>query len=161
LYSGLLAGAVAARSGAPGLLDPEVAAGNEQSRELDRQLEQVAAYHQLLERLSDDLIARRRTLPEAAGGLAASGQGRDPGWLCYLARVYPGRSEQARLAANLVYRALCRLQAGSPADEETARRLAADYRACYGVPFTFPENRGEWPPPSWQAAAVRDWTQGS
>jgi hypothetical protein len=49
-------------------------------------------------------------------------------------RLYPGRSEEASVAAALVYFTLFRLADGSPGDEETARRLAADYRACYGVP---------------------------
>jgi hypothetical protein len=145
LYSGLLVGAVAARSVAPGLLDdPEVAAVSDRSQDLDQQLQQAEAYHRLLERLSADLLARRRTLPEAGGLLAASDQGRNRDWLRELGRVYPGRSEQARLAANLVYCALRRLRGGSPAEEETARRLAADYRACYGVAFTLPDDTAEW-----------------
>ena len=155
LYSGLLTVAVAGRSVAPGLCDPEVAAVSDQSRDLDRQRQQVGAYQQLLERLSADLIARRRPLPEAVSLLAASERGRSPDWLRYLGRAYPGRSEQARLGANLVYRALFLLQAGSSVDEETARRLAADYQACYGVSFTLPED-GTGRPPWWQAAGKGD-----
>jgi hypothetical protein len=152
LYSGLLAVAVVGRSVAPGLCDPEVAAVSDRSRDLDRQRERVGAYQQLLERLSADLIARRRTLPEAVGLLAASEQGRSPDWLRYLGRAYPGRSEQARLAANLVYRALFLLHEGSSVDEETARRLGADYRGCYGVSFTLPDDVAGRPPWWWAAS---------
>jgi hypothetical protein len=153
LYSGLLAVAVAARSVAPGLRDPEVAAGSDHSRDLDRQREQVGVYQQLLERLGADLIARRRTLPEAVVLLAESEQGRSPDWVRDLGRAYPGRSEQARLAANLVYRALFLLRGGSSVDEETARRLAADYRECYGVPLTLPAEGGSIPP-CWRFISV-------
>jgi hypothetical protein len=38
------------------------------------------------------------------------------------------------VAAGLVYFTLFRLHDGDPADEDTARRLAAEYRACYGAP---------------------------
>jgi hypothetical protein len=153
LYSGLLAWAVAGRSVAPGLCDPEVAAVSDRSRDLDRQRERVGAYQQLLERLSADLIAGRRTLPEAVGLLAESERGRSPDWLRYLGRAYPGRSEQARLAANLVYHALFLLQGGSSVDEETARRLAADYRQCYGIPLTLPAEGGPIPP-CWRVVSV-------
>jgi hypothetical protein len=139
LYSGFLAGAVAACSPSGGVLDPELAASLEQSQHLDRQLKQAEAYHQLLEQLGADVIARRLSLPEAAGRLAASEQGRNPGWLHYLSRLYPDRSDQALLAANLIYCTLFSLQEGNSADEESARRLAADYRACYGVSFKFPD----------------------
>jgi hypothetical protein len=161
LYSGLLAGAVAARSVAPALLDPEGAVASEQGRDLDQQRKQVGDYQRLLERLSGDLLARRRTLPDAVGLLAESEQGRSPGWLRDLGRVYPGRSEQARLAANLVHHALSSLQEGNSTDEETARRLAADYRACYGVLFTFPDTMAEWPPLWWRGASPVDCAEGS
>jgi hypothetical protein len=139
LYSGFLAGAVAACSPSGGL-DPELAATIKQGRHLDRQLQQAEAYHQLLERLGADVIAGRLSLPEATAELGASGQGRNPNWLRYLGRLYPDRSEQARLAANLVYFALETLQEANSVDEESARRLTADYRACYGVSFKFPDD---------------------
>jgi hypothetical protein len=138
LYSSLLAVAVAAPSVAPGLLDAEMAAQSTRTRDLDRQLQQVEVYHQFRERLSDDLIARRRTLPEAASLLADFARQRKPDWLGGLGRFYPGRCEQACVAACLVDDTLFRLQDGDPAAEETARRLVSDYRACYGVPFTLP-----------------------
>jgi hypothetical protein len=64
-----------------------------------------------------------------------------------------GRSEQASVAASLVY-TLFRLRDGDPADKDTARRLAANYRACYGVPLTLPEPaKGAAIPPCWRAIA--------
>jgi hypothetical protein len=92
----------------------------------------------LLDELGADVLARRRSLAEAAGLLAASGQGHNPNWLSYLARLYPGRSPEARLAANLLYSVLFSLEESNAANEDSARRLAADYRACYGVTFQFP-----------------------
>jgi hypothetical protein len=59
---------------AAGPLDPgSVLVGQDldaQSRELDRQLQSTDAHRELLDRLSADLIAGRRTLPEAAAELA-------------------------------------------------------------------------------------------
>jgi hypothetical protein len=66
-------------------------------------------------------------------------------------RQYPGRSEQASVAASLVYYTLFRLRDGDPGDEDTARRVAADYRACYGAPLTLPEPaKGAALPPCWE-----------
>jgi hypothetical protein len=99
----------------------------------------------LLERLSADLIAHRCTLPEAASTAAP---------LRGAGKHYPGRSEQASVAASLVYYTLFRLH-DDPADEETARRLAAESRACYGVPLTLPEPaKGAAIPPCWRAAGL-------
>jgi hypothetical protein len=55
-----------------------------------------------------------------AGDENVGGDGRPPG---------RGRSEEAAAACALVYFTLFRLHDGDPADEETARRLAAGYRA--------------------------------
>jgi hypothetical protein len=139
LYSGVLAGTVAACSVSDGGLDPELAATVARSRSLEQQIKQAEAYHRLLETLAADVIARRRTLADAARLLAASEQGRSPAWLHYLERLYPGRPVQACFAANLIYCALFSLHEGNSADEDCARRLADDYRACYGVAFTLPD----------------------
>jgi hypothetical protein len=109
----------------------------------------------LLTRLSADLSAGLRTLPEAATLLADFSRQHKPEWLRGAGKRYPGRSEQASVAASLVYYTLFRLQEGNPADEDTARRLAADYRACYGVPLPLPEPaKGAALPPCWQAASA-------
>jgi hypothetical protein len=120
-----------------------------ESRELDRQLQSTDAHRELLQRLSADLIAGRRTLPEAATLLADFSRRSKPEWLRWAGKRYPGRSEQASVAASLVYYTLFRLQEGNPADEDTARRLAADYRAGYGMPFTLPADKGAPIPPGW------------
>jgi hypothetical protein len=55
-----------------------------QSRELDRQLQSTDAHRELLDRFSADLIAGRRTLPEAAGLLADFSRQRWPEWFTSL-----------------------------------------------------------------------------
>jgi hypothetical protein len=139
LYSGFLAGTVAAGSVSGGGLDPEVTAKIAEGQALEQKLKNAEDYHRLLERLAGEVIARRRSVSESASLLAASRQGRSPGWLRYLGRLYPGRSEEARLAANLIYCSLFSLQEGNSVDEACARRLAAEYRACYGVSFKLPD----------------------
>jgi hypothetical protein len=110
-----------------------------QSRELDRQSPNTDAHREVLTRLSADLIAGRRTLPEVVTVLADFARQRKPDWLRRVGRSYPGRSEEAAAACALVYCTLFRPHDGDPEDEETARRLAAEYRACYGIPLTLPE----------------------
>jgi hypothetical protein len=67
-------------------------------------------------------------------------------------RRYPGRSEEADVAASLVYSTLFRLRDGNPEDEATARRLF-EYRPCYGVPLTLPKPAKSGAiPPCWRAA---------
>jgi hypothetical protein len=78
-----------------------------------------------------------------------------PEWLRSVGRRYPGRSQQAAVACALVYFTLFRLHDGNPADEERARRLAAEYRTCYRVPLTLPEPaKGAAIPPCWRAAGL-------
>jgi hypothetical protein len=126
-----------------------------QSRELDRQLQNTDAHHDRLDRLSADLIAGRRTLPEGVTVLADFARQRKPDRLRRVGRSYPGRSEEAAVAAALVYFTLFRLHDHNPEDEETARRLAADYRACYGTPLTLPSPaNGAAIPPCWRAAGL-------
>jgi hypothetical protein len=125
-----------------------------QSLELDRRLQTTDAHPELLVRLSADLIAGRCTLPDAGTELADFSRQSKPEWLRGAAKRYPGRSEQAGVAVAVVYFTLFRLQDGNPADEDTARRLAAEYRACYGIPLTLPEPaRGAAVPPCWRDVA--------
>jgi hypothetical protein len=101
---------------------------------VDRQLQSIDAHRELLDRLSTDLIAGRRTLPEAADLLADFSRRRAGGWSRVVGRRHPGRSEEAAAACALVDFTLSGLHDGDPEEEATARRLAADYRACYGAP---------------------------
>jgi hypothetical protein len=89
-------------------------------------LQSTDAHRAVLERLSADLIAGRGTLPEAADLLADFSRRRTGEWLRGVGRRYPGRSEEAVVAASLVYFTLFRLHDGDPQDEAAARRLAAD-----------------------------------
>jgi hypothetical protein len=117
-------------------------------------LQNTDAHREVLERLSADLVARRRTLRDAATELADFSRRRWPEWLLVVGRRYPGRSEEAGVAASLVYFTLFSLRDGNPEEEATARRLAADYRACYGAPLTLPEPaKGAAIPPSWRSVA--------
>jgi hypothetical protein len=141
--------------GAPGLPESDLEA---ESRELDRQLQNTDAHRELLDWLSADLIAGRRTLPEATDLLADFSRQRTGEWLRGVGRRYPGRSEKAAAACALVYFTLFCPHDGNSEDEKTARRLAAGYRACSGVPLTLPEpKRGAAVPPCWRdAGLVRD-----
>jgi hypothetical protein len=113
------------------------------------------AHRELLDRLSADLIAGRRSLPEAADLLADFSRQRKGEWLRAVARRYPDRSEEAAVACALVYFTLFCLHDGNPEDEKTARRLAAEYRACYGVLLTLPEPvQLAAVPPCWRAAGL-------
>jgi hypothetical protein len=144
LSSGFLAAPVAGRSGAPSPFASDLDAESEQ---LDRQLQSTDAHRELLQRLSADLIAGRSTLPAAATVLADFSRQRKPEWLRGTGRHYPGWSEEASVAAVLVYYTLFRLRDGNQADEVSARRLAAEYRAGYGRPFTLPADTGAPIPP--------------
>ena len=135
------------RPAAAGLLESDPDA---ESQELDRQLQNAEAHRELLMRVSADLIAGRSTLPEAAKVLADFSRQHKPDWLRRVGRSYPGRPEEASVAASLVCGTLFRLRDGDRADEDTARRLVADYRAGYGVPLTLPEPaKGAPIPPCW------------
>jgi hypothetical protein len=109
----------------------------------------------LLDRLSADLIAGRRTFPEAADLLADFSRRCTGEWLRGVGRRYPGRSEEAAVACAVIYFTLFCLHDGDPQDKKTARRLAAEYQACYGVPLTLPEPaKGVALPPCWRAATA-------
>jgi hypothetical protein len=98
---GFLPAGESGRPAAPGLVESDLEA---ESRDLDRQLQNTDTHRELLDRLSADLIARRRTLPEAAAELADFSRRRWPEWLGGAGKRWVGP------------------------DEETARRLAAEYR---------------------------------
>jgi hypothetical protein len=118
-------------------------------------LRNTDAHRQLLDRLSAGLVAGRRTLPEAATVLADFSRQHKPAWLGGVGRTYPDRPEEASVAAALVYFTPFDLHDGNADDEETARRLAADYQACYGIPLTLPEpQKGAAIPPCWRAAGL-------
>jgi hypothetical protein len=145
-------------AGGNGPLDPASALVAQdleaQSRDLDRQSQSTDAHREVLDRLSADLIASRRTLAQAVTVLADFSRQSKPEWLRGVGRRYPGLSEEAAVACALVYFTLFRLHDGDPGDEETAGRLAADYLACSGVPLTLLEPvKGAALPPCWRAVA--------
>jgi hypothetical protein len=85
-------------------------------------LQNTDDHRELLARLSADLTARRRRLPEAADVLADFSRQRKPEWLRGVGRRYPGRTEEAAVSASLVYFTLFRLYDGDP---RTKRRPTA------------------------------------
>jgi hypothetical protein len=99
LSRGLLSTGEGDRAATPGPFDSDLDA---ESRELDRQLQNTDAHRELLRRLSADLIAGRRTLPEAAGLLGDFSRQRSGEWLRAVGRRYPSRSEEAAAACALV-----------------------------------------------------------
>jgi hypothetical protein len=140
------------RTAAPGLPESDLEA---ESRELDRQLQSTDAHRELLDRLSAELIAGRRTLPEAADLLADFSRRRTGEWLRGVGRRYPGRPEEAAVACALVYFTLVGLHDGNPEEEAAARHLAAEYRARYGIPLMLPEpQKGAAIPPCWRATTA-------
>jgi hypothetical protein len=152
VYGGFWPAGESGRTAAPGPFEPDPHA---QSRDLDRQLQSTDAHREVLDRLSADLIASRRTLAQAVTVLADSSRQSKPEWLRGVGRRYPGLSEKAAVASALVYFTLFCLHDGDHEDEKSARRLAAEYRACYGVLLTLPERvKGAVIPPCGRVAGL-------
>src|SRR5262249_15551639 len=75
------------------------AAAEARGRRIDEQVRVTKDFKHLLDRLSADVAAARRTPEEAASELAASERGRDPRWLALLRKAYPADSDSACRAA--------------------------------------------------------------
>jgi hypothetical protein len=101
----------------------------EESRRLDEEFHKAEAYHALLDRLVEDVLAGRLTLREAAQLAAESERGRDPTWLECLARVYPGRSGPECLAANVIHHAVI----SRAKEPEVGVRLEAEFYRTFGA----------------------------
>lgn len=110
----------------------EMAGLLEKERRLDDKARKGREYRDLLERLAQDLVARRRTLDEAVTVLGQSSNGRDASWLAQLREVYDCRSARESLAANLIQHAVLSRRDVPPLARAIAADLEADFRASYG-----------------------------
>jgi hypothetical protein len=138
LYPGLPDAAGGNGSPAAGALEPgSVLVGQDleaQSRELDRQLQSTDAHRELLDRLSADLIARRRTLPEAAGLLADFSRQRKGEWLRDVGRRHATISPDDMRVAGAGDDGTVRVWTSQADKEDRLLRGHAD--KVYGVAFS-------------------------
>jgi hypothetical protein len=104
----------------------------QQSRQLDQSIRAGLQYQVLLDKLAEDLVARRCTLAEALPALASTGKAQDPAWLRLLHERYPNRSDRECLAANLMVSAFSLVTKDSARLWRVTRRLNADFRALFG-----------------------------
>jgi hypothetical protein len=95
------------------------------------------AHWALLDRLRDDLAARRCTLAAAVESLAASELAQDPQWLRWLEDSHPGLTPNERLAIRLIGHANPPGKAQLPGARQLARELDAQFWSCFGHPFTW------------------------
>src|SRR5262249_34383638 len=144
-------GAAGGNGSRAGPLDPgSVLVGQDleaQSRELDRQWQSTDAHREVFDRLSADLIAGRRALPEAGDGLADVSRPRRGEWLRDVGRRSSGRSEQASRPAG-----------GPPAWSVTRDRVR-EGRGRFAAPPGPPGGSGG-PKPMRPVAAIRTWLRG-
>jgi hypothetical protein len=113
--------------------EPAVAALEEQDRQLDCRLRNGQEYHLRLNRLSEDLIAGRRTLPEAVRLLGETAKGRDEVWLASLRDNFNSRSDEEALAANLFHYSVLSCRDVPARAWEVAGRLEVAFRAAFGT----------------------------
>lgn len=130
-YSGFLVGGMKADAA-------QLAGIEKKGQELDQAFVQRHAYAALLDRLRDDLIARRCTLAEAVEILEGSEYVRQGNWTHTIAQNYPGRSLAEHLAACLVKHMLLTLEADSSTSRRLIRELDAQFRSSFGRPLPCP-----------------------
>ena len=101
--------------------------------EWDVEARQHAAHSALVDRLCEDLIARRLTLNGAIDILADSEKGKDPTWLRQLRLLYTCDSNRKCLAAYLVLHTTAVCQSAQPSKVRSiARRMTSAFRTEYG-----------------------------
>jgi hypothetical protein len=83
--------------------------------------------------LTDDLIAGRTGLWDAAAGLLAA-NGDDAGERAVLASWFPGPTPEASAAANLIFKIHEQLKDDPNRQQQLVTRLLAEYRARYSEP---------------------------
>jgi hypothetical protein len=104
LYSSSLAGVLAAEP------EDDSAAVAETGVSLTQEISTAREYRELLGQVKDDLLARRCTLDEGVRRLQQSSRGLHDGWWQVLHDRYPGLTDEACLAANLIQFAVSTLE---------------------------------------------------
>jgi hypothetical protein len=87
----------------------------------------------------EPLAAGRCDLSQAVHTLKSIKRAHDVRWIALLQERYPGHSDEACLAANLV---TVTLQSESPAAQRAGLRLAAELPARYGILVLSPDSLG-------------------
>jgi hypothetical protein len=123
--------------------DEDARAIEESNRRLAAEATAIFQYRDLRRQLREDLLTQRLTLKEAAARLVQSSGVQRERWLESLREQYPGLSDEACLAANLVETVRRSLEENPPAD--AARRLESDFQVNYGVQITGPVRSGNRP----------------
>jgi hypothetical protein len=106
---------------------------------LTAEIDQTRDYAVLMTRLTNDLAAGRCSLAEGVQALQALDRAHDPRWLVLLHKLFPGKSDEACLAGNLVTAVLSDHDQG-PEARARALRLAADLPATYGILVLSPDS---------------------
>jgi hypothetical protein len=109
----------------------------EKEDRLDQELSHFHAYLTLKPQVSAALIAQRLSLTEALKIIAGSDVAKNAWHLRALRMYYPGRPDMECLAANLVEYTVSTLDDYPSLAEQVARRLEAEYRACFGGPVPY------------------------
>jgi Domain of unknown function (DUF5658) len=115
----------------------------EQNRSLDStlaaEMQETAEYAALVNRLSGELAFGRCSLAEAVHTLQALERSHDLRCLAVLHTRFPGQSDEACLAANLVAATLGGYD-GDPGALARPLPLAAELDATYGIPVPFAQS---------------------
>jgi len=109
----------------------------EETREAEGVVARRRAYAAVLDRLRDDLIARRCTLMEAAQTLADTEYVQGGDWLRSMKPCYPSGTINKRLAAHLISYTLLFREGGPEVGEPLARNLDGQFRSCFGRPAPY------------------------
>lgn len=132
VYSSSLAAVLEVRPERLGL--EELRALEESNRRLAAEPGVIREYRRVRGEVGEDLIQRRRSLAEATAELARAEHAKNARWLKCLRLQYPGCSDEACLAANLVD-SVIRSVAEDPSAAEVAHSLRREFRARYGRPL--------------------------
>jgi hypothetical protein len=108
----------------------------ESNRQLDRELASGWDFKMLRQRVSDDLLHERCTLPEAVRILSEAERFQFPRWVQTLRRKYPGLSDEECIAANLLEYTMASVKHRDSA-ATISRRLETAYGATYQTPVAW------------------------
>ncbi|HEV3205186.1 MAG TPA: hypothetical protein VGY77_12415, partial [Gemmataceae bacterium] len=109
--------------------------------ELDQEIIREREYTYLLNRLAQDLVVKRCSLPEAVEQLTQAEKGRDPRWLHLLKHHYSTHSDDECLALHLGQHALLHCSGNNRHMMRLAQHFEREFRSCFGnnAGFTWQE----------------------